>query len=103
MLTYHHQFIMLISNLYQFSYQSLRRTLMVLFVLDGNSGFYRIPYKYRLEKTKTFITVCHRYFVDKISSKANSYCEDECTVCNSFLKGLCFAPFFVHVVREKVS
>src|SRR5688572_5962173 len=103
MLAYHHQLIVLVECLHEFGHQSKSWLFMVLFIFYSDGDTYGIIDKYRFEKAEPLIAIGHSYFVDKVSSETNGNSKDERTMCNPFFERLCLAPFFVHMMWEKVA
>lgn len=103
MLTDHHQLLLLIENLYQLRNQSVFRLLMLRQFCDRDRNFYRIPDEHRPDKPKPVIPVRHSRFIDLTGRHANGYAEDKSAMRNPFFKRLCLTPFFIHMMREKIS
>jgi hypothetical protein len=103
MLTYHHQFLALVEYFYQFSYQAVLGLLMVCLILDGNSSCDGIANVYGSGKAQALVSVGHRHFIDHLRCKANAYRENERAVRYALFERLCFAPFFIHVVRKEIT
>lgn len=99
----HHQFMMLIESLYQFGHQTIFRLLVIRLALDSHRHFYRVADKYRPDEPEPVISICHGGFIDHVGRKSDSDAEDEGAVGNPFFKRLRFTPFFVHMMRKKIS
>lgn len=103
MLTYHHQFLLLVEDFHQFSYQAVLRLFMICFVFDGNGGSDGIANEYRPREPQPLISIGHSYFIDDLRRKAYPYRENKRTVRNAFFERLRFAPFFIHVVGKEIA
>ncbi len=99
----HHQFPMLVVHFHQFRHQSEIRLLMVFLFLDGNGYANGIIDKNGPGKTQVIVAIRHRRFIDHIGRKAYGHRKDQGAVGDPFFKRLRFAPFLVHVVREKIA
>ena len=103
MFAQHHEFFMLIETFHQFGHQAVFRFFMVFFFFYSNIYPNGIINKHGFDKTEPLITVGHGYFIDKISSQSDCYGKNEGAMGNPPAKGLGFAPFFVHMMGEKVA
>jgi hypothetical protein len=103
MFTDHDQLLVLIESFYGFGHQSVFRLPVVFCILYGHRNSYRIADEYGAEEAEPFIPIGHGGFVDHIGCEPDGNAEDERTMGNPFFKGLRLTPFFVHVMREKVS
>ena len=103
MFAYHDQLMVLIESFYRFSHQPICWFLMIHGALDGNRNFYRIADKYRADEPKPLIPICHGSFIDHVGRQTDSDAEDEGAMRDPSFKRLRLTPFFVHMMREKVS
>ena len=103
MFAQHHEFFMLIETFHQFGHQAVFRFFMVFFFFYSNIYPNGIINKHGFDKTEPLITVGHGYFIDKISGQSDRHSKDEGAMGNPPAKGLGFAPFFVHMMGEKVA
>ncbi len=103
MFAQHHEFVMLIETFHQFSYQAVFRFFMFLFVFDSNVHPDCIINKNGFDKAEPLIPVGNGYFIDKISGQSDRHSKDEGAMGNPAAKRLGLAPFFVHMMGEKVA
>ncbi len=103
MLTHHYQFLSLVEYFYLFCHDSIAGLFMIGLVFDGNRYRDGIANKNRAGKAEALIAIGHRYFVDDLGCEPNGHGEDEGAMCYALFEGLGFAPFFIHVVGEKIA
>jgi hypothetical protein len=103
MIAAHDEFIVLVECFYLLSDKPEFRFLMVFFFFNGYCYAYGIADEYGFDKTQVIVAIGHRYFIYHVGGKADGDGEDQCAVCNAFFEGLRLAPFFVHVVGEKIA
>lgn len=103
MITNHHTFLLLIKHFHPLGYQAHARFLVQF--LFGNRNFYfdGIPYKNRFYKTQPVVPITECHFIYKRSRHPNSYTKNQSAVCYSLFEGLRFAPFGIHMMREKIT
>lgn len=94
---------MLVKYFYLFRHEAKLRFFMIAFVFDGNNGGDRIADKNGAGKTEAFISIGHGHFIDHFGGEADTDRKDQRAVCDPFFKWLCFAPFFIHVMREEIA
>src|ERR1700759_1638353 len=71
--------------------------------LDLYLGADRIPDKHGSDETQAVVAIGHGDFVDEVGGEADGDAEDERAVGDAMLKRLGIAPFFVHMMREKIT
>lgn len=99
----HYQFLVLVKYFHQFCYQPISRLLVIAFGFDGHGYGNGIANKNRAGKTEPLIAIGNGDLIDHLRGEADGYGKDEGAVSDPFLKGLCFAPFFIHMVGEKIT
>ena len=95
--------MVLIESFYGFGHQPVLRLLMILCMFYRHCNSYRVADEYGTDETEPFIAIGHGGFIDHISREADGNTEDQRAVSNPFFKGLRLTPFFIHVMREKIS
>lgn len=103
MITQHHEFLVLIKHFYFFCDQSVFRFLVVILFFDGHGCFQCITDEYGPYKTQAFVTIGHGHLIDPFSGEADANGKYECTMCDPLFEGLCLAPLFIHMMREKIA
>ena len=76
---------------------------MLSFIFYDNRHPDRIPDKDRTDEPEPVIPVSHGGFIDHIRRKTDGDAENKGAMRNPLFKRLCLTPFFVHMMREKIS
>ena len=99
----HHYLPVLIGYLDAFHYEAKTGFFVIGLRFDLHLRPDRIPDKHGANKPQTVIAIGHGDFIDKVGGQADGDAENEGTVGDPMFKGLRIAPFFVHMMREKIA
>ena len=103
MLADHHQLLALIIRLHQFHHQPGPWLLMLPLLLDGDLDTYRVPDKYRPDKTQPVIPIGHRHLVDYPGREPDGNTEDQGSMRDPLFERLRLTPLFIHMMGKKIT
>jgi len=99
----HHQLLLLVEGLHGFHHQAITRLLMFFFFLNDDSDPQCIADEDRTDEAQPLISIGHGQLIEGIGCQPYGDAEDQRAMRYSFLEGLCLAPLFIHMMREKIA
>jgi hypothetical protein len=99
----HYQFPVLVMGFDGFGDQAVAWFFVFGLVADPYGNFYRVTDKDGADKTQAFVSIGHGDFIDMIGRQSDGDTKNEGAMCDPFLKRLCLAPFFIHVMGKEIT
>lgn len=102
MIANEHEFAMLVNDLDVLCNSSVTGRLAFAFVRNGDLGMNGVTNKNRFYKAKSVIPTRHRLWIYFRRGEADTDTKYHGAVGYPLFERLCFTPFRVHVMREKI-